>query len=189
MTTSNYSVSQETKESILQSGMKCFAKNGFHGASLSKIAKDANVNKALISYHFENKETFYNAVFMQKILTIKEKLNRLDASDSLDKKVSLIASTLGGNKEFSSLLIQELSSCFANLSEQTKQEIQKILSLVTQGCHDPVFALGLLGSIHFLNIAECSMQNLNVAKKENASLAQNFAASLHTILTKEPNEK
>ena len=46
--------SYKTKEKILKVSQELFAKNGFNGTSVNQIAKAANVNKALIYYHFKD---------------------------------------------------------------------------------------------------------------------------------------
>jgi len=55
--------SEETKLLLLKAATTAFAYDGFHGTSLKKIAREAGVNQALISYHFGNKEGLYLAVF------------------------------------------------------------------------------------------------------------------------------
>lgn len=52
-----------TREAILQTAIGVFAESGYHGASTRAIAKAANVNQALIGYHFGAKQDLYLAVF------------------------------------------------------------------------------------------------------------------------------
>jgi len=47
------------KENILRSAKKEFSERGFSGARMSSIAERASVNKALIHYYFNDKETLY----------------------------------------------------------------------------------------------------------------------------------
>jgi TetR/AcrR family transcriptional regulator len=49
------------KEKILEVALTEFAHKGFEGARVDRIALDAGVNKALIYYHFKNKEELYVA--------------------------------------------------------------------------------------------------------------------------------
>jgi len=53
-----YNVS-EGKKRLLEASLKEFAERGFEGARVSQIAANAEVNKALIYYHFKNKEGLY----------------------------------------------------------------------------------------------------------------------------------
>jgi TetR/AcrR family transcriptional regulator len=49
----------QPKDRIMRSAKKEFSERGFSGARMSKIAKNAGVNKALIHYYFKDKETLY----------------------------------------------------------------------------------------------------------------------------------
>lgn len=51
---------QKTKEKILQIAEQLFAEKGYDGTSVDVIAKKTGVNKALIYYHFKNKEDILN---------------------------------------------------------------------------------------------------------------------------------
>jgi len=52
-----------TKQRILEAAAVLFGERGFDGASASDIAAKANVNKALIFYHYGSKDALYRAVF------------------------------------------------------------------------------------------------------------------------------
>lgn len=55
--------SEDTKRKIIHSAKKEFADKGFSGARMSSIASRAEVNQALIHYHFESKENLYINIF------------------------------------------------------------------------------------------------------------------------------
>lgn len=50
-----YSESMQTKNSILIAAQKVFANKGFNKASLTDIAREANVTRGAIYWHYENK--------------------------------------------------------------------------------------------------------------------------------------
>jgi TetR/AcrR family transcriptional regulator len=52
----------ESRASILQAAAREFAEHGIAGARTDAIAREAHVNKALLYYYFEDKETLYGAV-------------------------------------------------------------------------------------------------------------------------------
>lgn len=52
-----------TKASILKAAARVFAAQGFSGARIDAIAAEAGVNKALLYYHFDDKEQLFTAVF------------------------------------------------------------------------------------------------------------------------------
>ena len=45
----------DTKEKIIKSAAKLFAKQGFQKTTIKEIARDAEVNIAAINYHFGSK--------------------------------------------------------------------------------------------------------------------------------------
>ncbi|MCP4158349.1 MAG: TetR/AcrR family transcriptional regulator [bacterium] len=62
---------EKTKQRILVVAEELFSKNGFDGTSVDRIAKTANVNKALIYYHFKNKNDIVASMFKSIIDDIK----------------------------------------------------------------------------------------------------------------------
>jgi len=50
------------KAKILEAAKTIFLNEGFHGASISKIAKQSGVAKSLVFHHFENKEQLWLAL-------------------------------------------------------------------------------------------------------------------------------
>jgi AcrR family transcriptional regulator len=50
---------QETREKILASAARLFSEHGFESTSLSQVARQAKVSKALIFWHFDSKEKLY----------------------------------------------------------------------------------------------------------------------------------
>ena len=58
-------MSKKTKDIILKTTLKLFAKNGYGGTSVRKIAYVANVNVAAINYHFSSKEKLLQEVIIE----------------------------------------------------------------------------------------------------------------------------
>src|ERR1019366_1495604 len=50
---------RETREKILESATQLFAQQGYENTSLSQVARQAKVSKALIFWHFDSKEKLY----------------------------------------------------------------------------------------------------------------------------------
>lgn len=53
---------EATQEALIDAGARLFAERGFAGATIDAIAREAGVNKAMISYHFGGKEGLYRAI-------------------------------------------------------------------------------------------------------------------------------
>jgi AcrR family transcriptional regulator len=52
------------KEKIIKTALKHFAVNGYKKTSLENIAKELNITKPALYYHFKNKNDLYNAIFI-----------------------------------------------------------------------------------------------------------------------------
>ncbi len=72
--------SQATRERILDAAEQLFAQRGFYGVSVRDITGAADVDVALASYHFGNKQGLLEAVFMRRAEDLNtERIARLDA--------------------------------------------------------------------------------------------------------------
>ena len=75
---------ESTRDALLEAATLVFARAGFGSANLREIAEAADVNPALIGYHFRNKEGLYLAVFERMVAQMREKLDpALAAIDQL----------------------------------------------------------------------------------------------------------
>jgi AcrR family transcriptional regulator len=53
---------QGSRDEILRNAIRLFADHGFHETSMSEVAREARVSKALIFWHFKTKEELFMAV-------------------------------------------------------------------------------------------------------------------------------
>lgn len=54
-----------SKEKILNAALKLFIKEGFHGTSTSKIAKEAGVSNGTLFHHFKTKESLISRLYIK----------------------------------------------------------------------------------------------------------------------------
>jgi AcrR family transcriptional regulator len=72
--------SQVTRDRILDAAEKLFAERGFYGVSIRDVTGAAEVDVALVAYHFGNKQGLLEAVFLRRADDLNdERLARLDA--------------------------------------------------------------------------------------------------------------
>lgn len=83
----------EKQKQIIETAERLFSARGFDGTSVRDIADDAGVNIAMISYYFGSKEKLMEALFEQRIINIKLKVESLLHDDKTDplQKVELLA--------------------------------------------------------------------------------------------------
>lgn len=109
--------SAETKERILAAAKKVFAESGFSGARMSAIAELAEVNQALIHYHFSSKEMLYKTLF-----------HRFMGDDSEKMMQHIIEEIKSWNETPSIELCAVLYLLISTHTETHDNDIQKILS-------------------------------------------------------------
>jgi len=69
-----------TRERILDSAEKLFARRGFHGVSVRDITQDAGVDVALVNYHFGGKQALLDSVLERRSGVLNaERMQRLQA--------------------------------------------------------------------------------------------------------------
>lgn len=79
-----------TIKKILSVAEDLFAEKGFNGTSVSMIAKKAGVNKALIYYHFKDKNDIINSLFKNIIMESEEYISHSDNTNlQQNKKMSV----------------------------------------------------------------------------------------------------
>lgn len=61
----NQEIRNKTRKAILASSLKLFSLKGFHGTSISDIAKDAGISKGLAYNYFDSKQEIIEALFKQ----------------------------------------------------------------------------------------------------------------------------
>src|SRR5918911_1223192 len=54
---------EETRQELVAAATRVFAREGFHGASLDQIAREAGYSTGAIYWHFEGKDDLFLAVY------------------------------------------------------------------------------------------------------------------------------
>lgn len=67
----------DTERQIFDAALQVFAREGRHGARMQTIADAADINKAMLHYYFQDKQTLYEEVFTY---TIRKFMSSFDAS-------------------------------------------------------------------------------------------------------------
>ncbi|WP_432737582.1 CerR family C-terminal domain-containing protein [Maridesulfovibrio sp. FT414] len=70
---------EETREKLVEVGLRMFAMNGFNGVSMRNLAAEAEVNLATVGYHFGGKQGLYDAILREIIAFRDEVMPGMDA--------------------------------------------------------------------------------------------------------------
>lgn len=131
----------EKQIQILQVSERLFASRGFDGTSVRDIAKEADVNVAMISYYFGSKEKLLQALFEQRSETIKLKIESMLADKTLaplEKVYRLIDTYLEkifGQQNFHKLMVcmqatdqdQVISAAISGTKRRNHELISKLV--------------------------------------------------------------
>ncbi|MEA3353010.1 MAG: TetR/AcrR family transcriptional regulator [Campylobacterota bacterium] len=115
-----------TKKNILKVATQQFAKLGYDGLSMNKLASKLDVNKATIYYHFKDKQSLYLEV-VTNLITIKRKeTENIINSDTNPKTkfrqyINLYVEAIVENPEIVPLSLREM----ANFGNNVKSGIEK----------------------------------------------------------------
>lgn len=106
------SLENDSLQKILKAAREVFSEYGFAGARIDLIAKKAQVNKAMIYYHFKSKEELYHTII-----------------DSLFDKRKLIDSFI---EDESLTQFQKLEKCIYNLSDAVSSNTKERCSIIAR---------------------------------------------------------
>ena len=81
---------QDRREQIMQAAMACFAKRGFHQASMHDISAEAGISVGLIYRYFENKEAVISAMADRHKQEIQEVLERARQAPTLLESLEIL---------------------------------------------------------------------------------------------------
>ena len=105
----------DTRAKILETATRLFSTQGYSNTSLSQVAKEAQVSKALIFWHFENKETLFRTALQRTLepyfINVVDDLEGLSETDQIrrlvDEYYAFVSRNVYSVKFFLSLILRE----------------------------------------------------------------------------------
>jgi len=83
----------DAREKIIETAMRLFSTQGYSNTSLAQVAKEAQVSKALIFWHFANKDELFRTALKSSLepysINVVELLSGLDELGQIRKLVDL----------------------------------------------------------------------------------------------------
>lgn len=134
---------------ILEVAERLFAKNGFKGTSVRVIAKEADINIAMISYYFGSKKELLKTLMEYRSLDFRKEVSQvleqeLDYLDKVDELVSFTIKRLHRNHRIHKITNFEYArhtdkEDFSHFIKQKRQNYQIIKDFIKKGQQQGVF--------------------------------------------------
>lgn len=137
-----------TVRNIIDAAAKSFAENGFEGARVDEIAKEAGVNKATLYYQVGDKEKLYESVLMEKFDLFAVQVSDAvktgkTAGEKLRAFITTLGRNFGDNRRFASIMMREVASGGSKLPDNVFKKMLFIIgtlrSILEEGENEGVF--------------------------------------------------
>lgn len=121
------------KEEILQAAEEEFARNGYEGANISRIAKKVGVTHVLLYYHFQNKENLFIEVLQRKIeqfiqsVLPPEGTENLHFMENIDTLITQNFNIMAQNAMLARLLVNETTQMPTSLCDIAHKQYNEYL--------------------------------------------------------------
>jgi AcrR family transcriptional regulator len=105
----------DAREKILATAMRLFSTQGYANTSLSQVAKEADVSKALIFWHFESKENLFRTAVQRTLepyfINVVDDLEGLSEVDQItrlvDEYYAFVSRNVDSVRFFLGLILRE----------------------------------------------------------------------------------
>lgn len=140
----------EKQSRILEVAEKLFAENGFDGTSVRQIAREADINVAMISYYFGSKEKLLDALLFHRFSGFRKEMEKVIAGEGgymtkVDNMVALMVRRIHDNRRAYKVVNFEYSNpvrqvSFDNYVRQKRENYNMIEGLIRNGQEEGVFS-------------------------------------------------
>ena len=172
-----------TEEKVLAAAVEEFAALGFAGARVDTIAGKAQVNKAMIYYHFKSKEQLYERILKDITSNIFTHIQEAavadgDPMDVLNSIISRYMTMLDGfDKSFFQIMMREIASggeyfkkiAVPNLVLPVFSIVGPLMKSATEAGRmrelNPLYTfLQIIGGVVFFNIIRIPLDGTDIGK-------------------------
>lgn len=183
---------------ILHVAEKLFAERGFDGTSVRDIAREADINIAMVSYYFGSKEKMLESLIFFRIADLKIQLEslfqaKLTPLEKIDRLVELYVKRISSNYGIYKIIHYELSAKkrevnFKSFAEIKRNNIRSLEKIINEGKDLGVFSRNVVATLipptilgtffHFQLNHEFYRETLDIRTDEQ------FDSYIHNDLTK-----
>jgi TetR/AcrR family transcriptional regulator len=137
-----------TRDSVYDAAATLFSANGFDGVSMDDIARAADVNKAMIYYHFADKLALYRAILGDGLKTMSETATGIASADhtpdtKLDNFIEAFVRMTETRPWMPAMMLREIAEGAPRLDPDRMVHMRGVItsfvSILTQGQQLNVF--------------------------------------------------
>ena len=138
----------ETRELILGAAELRFAATGFYPTRLEDIAEDVGITRTAVIYHFQDKETLYNAVLEKLFTQLNDRISAaldspLDLPDRIEAAVEAWLDFAGARPTLMRLFMREVAGSEGGLRPEVQQFVDpmfaRLVGTLDEGCRTNTF--------------------------------------------------
>jgi len=138
---------ESKKDLILQVAIANFSKFGYENTNLDLIAKECDITKPAIYYHYKDKATLYEAVicsqFSKLAQIIEENTLGGNTTDKLHNYIHTFGSFLVSNPTFNAIFAREIANGGVTLpskcSKLLSRTLTRLMQILEEGVQEGTF--------------------------------------------------
>lgn len=118
---------EQTENEIMESAKKIFIKKGFKGATMRDIAKEADINLAMLNYYFRSKDNLFDKIFEKSFDLIFAKIFIILSEEKpllerLERVIETHLNVIMENPSIPSFIFSEIALNPERISEKLKNQ-------------------------------------------------------------------
>ncbi|TGD58929.1 TetR/AcrR family transcriptional regulator [Flavobacterium humi] len=139
----------DKQNEILLVAEKLFSEHGFDGTSVRDIAKEANINIAMISYYFGSKEKLLEALIINRISDLRLEMENLFKEnltpfEKIDRLIELYIRRINKNCRMYQIIHFEIATKkrdinYQSFNEVKKYNLQALMKIIEEGQEKGLF--------------------------------------------------
>ncbi|MEY4094704.1 MAG: hypothetical protein RLZZ53_1903 [Acidobacteriota bacterium] len=148
MTAAKRTTTTSTRDSVFDAAAALFSANGFDGVSMDDIARTAEVNKAMIYYHFADKLALYRAIIGDGLSSTGDTVGAIASGSAspetkLDAFIEAFVRMTEARPWMPAMMLREIAEGAPRLDPDTMQHMRTVvmsfIAILKQGQAAKVF--------------------------------------------------
>jgi len=163
------------KNIIIQKSLKYFSLYGYENTNLELIAKDCNITKPAIYYHFKDKEALYKetiyGLFSDIAINIENNCSDGDSITRLQNYIKTFGDFLISHPDFNAIFSREIANGAKTLPKECTKSLSKTLfklkEILEDGFKEGVFEMENPFMIQMMIVSTLTSYNTSRPLREN----------------------